>query len=370
MKNTLKLLSISFIFTAAALVAEGVIPLKAGAGLAVKVLPAKVETANDQRAMMQHWVEKKVFNKSNNPLTWHSGIVHSAAISPNGRYIVTADIYGARVWDLISGELLTKFAVNNVFTSGVLFSRDGKHILTLKIPGTVCIFDANSGELTLEFKAHKETLSSAIFSSDSKHILTVGYEDSVAQIWDASTGKLCLTLTEPRACGNSTAKVDFAAFSADGKNILTTHNSTVRLWDAATGTQLGEIVNFLDTIASAIYSPDGQYIAIINFKMFGDSTVGIWHIATQQVVALEGYRGSIRSIAYSPDGKYIVLTCGDDETARVLDVSTGKQIAELKCPFMVMKAVYSPDGKNIITADWCNAIVWKLADEKISKQDH
>jgi WD40 repeat protein len=67
-------------------------------------------------------------------------------------------------------------------------------------------------------------------------------------------------------------------------------------------------------------------------------------------LALRGHEGSVNFAAYSPDGKRIV-TASDDNTARIWDVSTGKEIKVMRSRNgPVRSAAFSPDGLRIATA--------------------
>ena len=58
--------------------------------------------------------------------------------------------------------------------------------------------------------------------------------------------------------------------------------------------------------------------------------------------------GEVRSAAFSPDGSRIV-TASADNTARIWDAATAKEIAVLR-GYRVNSAAFSPDGSRIVTA--------------------
>ena len=81
-----------------------------------------------------------------------------------------------------------------------------------------------------------------------------------------------------------------------------------------------------NAVNCAVYSPDGTRIATAS----SDSTVRIWDAATGvQLLALNGHADTVAGVAFSPDGTRLV-SASYDNTVRVWDVSTGAQILSLK----------------------------------------
>ena len=72
------------------------------------------------------------------------------------------------------------------------------------------------------------------------------------------------------------------------------------------------------------FSPDGTRIV----SGSDDSTVRVWDAATGRPVGqpLNGHTGSVTSVAFSPDGKRIV-SGSEDKTVRVWDAATGQPSA-------------------------------------------
>jgi len=64
------------------------------------------------------------------------------------------------------------------------------------------------------------------------------------------------------------------AFSADGKLIVSgSLDTTVRLWDAATGQPIGQpLTGHTETVTGVAFSPDGQRIV----SGSADSTLHLW----------------------------------------------------------------------------------------------
>ncbi len=115
-------------------------------------------------------------------------------------------------------------------------------------------------------------------------------------------------------------------------------------------------------VLSAQFSPNGRSIVTAS----ADNTARVWNAATgKQITLLRGHEGEVTSAQFSPDSKSIV-TASADKTARVWDAATGKQITLFRGhEDRVLDAQFSPDGKSIVTtsADK-SARVWDAATGK------
>ncbi|WP_395140742.1 AAA-like domain-containing protein, partial [Armatimonas sp.] len=78
---------------------------------------------------------------------------------------------------------------------------------------------------------------------------------------------------------------------------------------------------------------------------------GYWNrLCNQNRLTLKGHTGPVNSAVYSPDGKYVV-TGGMDKTAKVWDAATGKELLSLHGHSdRVYGVAFSPKGERIATA--------------------
>ena len=132
-----------------------------------------------------------------------------------------------------------------------------------------------------------------------------------------------------------------AVYSPDGKRILSwSADSTLRLWDAATGAAIGEPLRNEAHFFGALYSPDGTRV----LSWSNDGSLWFWDAETGAAIGKPlRHEGSVNGAVYSPDGKRI-LSWSNDRTLRFWDAETGAAIGKpLRHDDAVRGAVYSPD---------------------------
>ena len=123
------------------------------------------------------------------------GPVHSAAFSPNGKLVVTANEDGtARVWDVASGRSLQTLEGHTGPLFGAAFSPDGKLVVTASIDKTARVWDVDTGRSLHTLTGHTGFLLGAVFCPNGKLVVTAS-EDGTARIWDVASGRSLRTLS-------------------------------------------------------------------------------------------------------------------------------------------------------------------------------
>jgi hypothetical protein len=124
------------------------------------------------------------------------------------------------------------------------------------------------------------------------------------------------------------------AFSPDGEFVATAdvvqkngdNNSTVRLWETATGRPLKTEIRHPDSseILVLTFSPDSRLL----LTAASDGTVRFWEPHSGKPLGPPlSHKGPILTCAFDSEGKAVV-TGGGDHTARVWEVKTGKPITD------------------------------------------
>jgi WD40 repeat protein/nucleoside phosphorylase/type II secretory pathway predicted ATPase ExeA len=186
------------------------------------------------------------------------------------------------------------------------------------------------------------------------HLLATSHHDSSVRLWDAATGQIL------RVLEGHTASVRSVAFSPDGGQIASgSDDTTIRVW----GTELGHTLRVFEGhtgwVRSVAFSPDGRQIA----SGSADRTIRVWKAASGRVLrVLKGHTASVRSIAFSPDGQKIV-SGSEDKSIRVWDAVLGHTLHSLTDHTGWVRSVaFSPDGLQLASGSQYKSVkVWDAA---------
>jgi WD40 repeat protein/Flp pilus assembly protein TadD len=177
------------------------------------------------------------------------------------------------------------------------------------------------------------------------------------------------------AHGGYGSEVKAVAFSPDSTIVATAcADGTVRLWDAATGAARGKplgdparratdlppeagVMHPIERVLHISPPPDRHPVYAIAFSPDGKtlasgggmSAVKLWDVATGKLRRTLAHKPTTtKAVAFSRDGKTLV-TGSLDQAARLWAADTGELRATLKHPGWVEVAIFSPDGKTVLT---------------------
>jgi len=238
---------------------------------------------------------------------------HNLAFSPDGKYLVAAseDQESCR-WEIASGKRLLLRKKDSV--SGLAIAPDGTKLALIREDG-VHLEDFSTGNKLGAFKGSNlqwARPTHVTFSHDGKLLAASEYVGSVG-IWDGATRKR-ITETSEQPLGYDCC----SAFSPDGKTVAAAIYPSIRLWDVATGKEIGPDRGHAHEVLAAALSPDGKTLL-----SKGSGSIRVWETATR----MNRYRLATQParfgrIIFSPDGKRFAAL-GEDMLS-VWEAATGK----------------------------------------------
>jgi WD40 repeat protein len=268
----------------------------------------------------------------------------AAASSEDPEIRRRAELVIAAIIDRVPGlfqqaEVIHCIRWPGVHTFCTAFSPDGRYILAGGDSNTIRIYHAKTGGLINQLVGHQHWVTHAIFTPDSKQVLSWSGDRTVRQ-WDVGTGK------EIRKLDNPPAGVGSVDLTRDGKSAVTgCGDGSLRLWEFATGKEMRKIEAHPGS-CMGYFTPDGKQI------LSGcDRTLYLWDVATSKKLrTFEGHTAGLYGLFLLPGGKQ-ALSYSADQTARVWDLKTGKEVNRINVgPSMsdIRGLSLSPDGKRIL----------------------
>jgi WD40 repeat protein len=188
------------------------------------------------------------------------------------------------------------------------------------------------------------TLACAAYSPDGKTILTAG--GGGAFLRNAETAEVVRRF---HATGHF---VNSLAFSPDGARVLTGGiRGEAKVWDAQTGLVIRTLPLYLTGDVAVAFSPDGGKI------LTGDwgGTARIWDADTGALLQSLPHDNYVSLVAFSGDGGRI-LTVAWDGKARVWDINTGSIVTSFS--EVTRSAAISPNGRVVLTTYEKSAKLW------------
>jgi WD40 repeat protein len=258
----------------------------------------------------------------------YPGQVRQASFSPDGSQLLTASDDGsARRWELRS---LWRQALpgHRGAVSALRFFPDGKGLLTASFDGMLRRWDA-AGQC-LDSLLHGGPVNDAHISPDGTRIASAA-DDNLARIWlPASGGLIALPHSLP---------VSQVLFSPAGDLLLTLSlDNQAFLW-TADGTRLDSFPFGGIWLAEGMFSRDGRLC------IWADSSLSVWRLADRKVLRLS-HPMPVLSAVFSPDGRSILSAARDGKLR--LWTAEGQLRGVFAHPGL-RQAVFSPDGRHVLS---------------------
>jgi WD40 repeat protein len=244
------------------------------------------------------------------------GRMRDATFLLGGTTVAAGDQNGrVTVWNVVSKVAMAELKGSDASIGSIDADRSGRYIAAAAEDNTVTVWDWRQRTVA----ARLQVLASApdVHFDPSGEILVVAGESVKLWRWRSAE--------EPRVLSDYPSNT--VAFSPDGQYMAIVNNSrdnsVVELW-TPTGTRPDKTMDgHTDDVLGVAFSPDGSRLVSASL----DGTARIWRTdADHSVATLEGHHGAVMTAAFD-DRAGLVVTGGIDGAIGVWDAATARQLA-------------------------------------------
>ncbi|KAL4914793.1 WD40-repeat-containing domain protein [Aspergillus aurantiobrunneus] len=220
-------------------------------------------------------------------------LVHGSR--PNNRHLVSISRrHPATVWDTVTGACRKTIDSK---TCNVVFPPNSLVFVSVMDNGTMQLWEAVSMKRMRVLRGHKDGIRSVDISANGQ-IRASASDDSTVRVWDAATGA-CRYAVKGRG------KVRAIACAPDGQTLVAaTQDEKVHFWDTGIKTWTHAIDPDIEPARRLAFSPDGRTIAIASKH----DSIAVHDVSSG--TCQEAFTACVQDIRFSPGGRSLVTDKG------------------------------------------------------------
>jgi hypothetical protein len=242
--------------------------------------------------------------------------------------------------------------------AAVAYSADGR-LLAIGSSIGVSLYDMSTATEPRELgilQGHSRSVTDVAFRATDR-LLVSSSGDSTVRLWNVAT------LSEIASLMRHDTQVNAVAFNPNGATLATgASDGVIRVWDVVEQEIVYELTGHTGFITDVAFSPGGRQLV----SGSGDGTVRLWDLDRREERAvLEGHSESVTSVAFAPQSG-IVASGSFDNTVRLWDAESPGQARALETDSWVRTLAFSPDGGSLISGGGNGLSLWDLATLQVS----
>lgn len=239
----------------------------------------------------------------------------NVCMSPDMNHVLSRnDLGDVRLWDIKTRKNVYKIS-NYFYGNGLDISSDGKTCVYVD-DDDVVVANLITGEKITTFTIDQEDFWITKFTPDGKKIVAAGgYPDYNLYLWEIKSGKQLVKYKGYSAC-------NAIAFDPDGSSFATIQNERVQIYSLKKGEPI-ENLSFEYMLNSMAYSADGKFLLLGDFNKI----ISLYDIKNKaKVKTFTGHGSEITAIRFLGNDKMFV-SASTDATLKFWNIETGNCIA-------------------------------------------
>jgi WD40 repeat protein/serine/threonine protein kinase len=221
-------------------------------------------------------------------------------------------------------------------------SPDGK-LLAVSLDDDVILFGATTGAYIRSLKGPGGRVVWVTFSRDSQLLAATTWHDGqggAVRVWDLPAHRELYTNPQPGPKVSGAA-----AFSADGKRLVTEGDERLHVWDARSGEEVQSVELHPGGVGGLCFSPDGRRLAVALWHGKGVKVFD-WDGEKLGAVGAREHRLPVEGVGYSRDGKF--LASGDPSGFKLWNADTLEEVRTVATP--AQQLAFAPDSRTLFAA--------------------
>jgi len=307
-------------------------------------------------ALAEEWHQTKTYNtpgyswiRSQRPMETPLGssqqvvfVGHTASVTQVAhfhdglRVISASEDKTIRIWDRVGGEEILCIGGHHEAVTGVAITTDDSRILSASSDGTIRIWRAESGDC-LGTLRHSSGVICLALSNDNS-LAAAGLADGSVCVWS-------LTDQLERSRFHTEHRIQDIVFSSDGKSLVIATTRYAYCHSVDSGELLFRQSGVRGKVSSISVGEEGQLAVSAGEQ---NSGVVIWAMSSgREVCRLLGHTENIAGVKLFDKSRRVV-TCSFDQTIRIWDVASGKQLSVRWFPEVTNTLSVSFDGRFLL----------------------